>query len=265
MSRQRAGAERFALETVMSVIIPAAGGSSVAAVNLAYAALLPNARKSVEPLADQVDRLLLDFKSGRRWLCFDRLARPLGFCDAGHASGQPDAITRKKDVLDHAAGRVRELLAVGEVLLALRAAPAYARAHFGVMAALAMTLVGTGQYRLYKDRSGAPAGMLSWAWVSDWTLDRLRINPLSPLHPCEWSEGEHLYLRDLAFSASCLDELAADVAGRLFPDEPWCLVALTRARAAGPVLKRLAASQRSAFAEWLRSRLHPSQGVSATP
>lgn len=265
MSGQGAGAELFALETVMSVLIPAPSRSSVVAVNLAYAALLPMARKSVEPLADQVDRVLVDFNSGRRQLCFDRLARPLGFAAAGRASGQPGAITRKKDVLDHAAGRVLELLAVGEALLALRAAPAYARAQFGAVAALVMTLAGTDQYRLYKDGSGAPAGLLSWAWLSDRTLGHMRHDPLTPLHPCEWTEGEHLHLRDLACSAACMNEMAADVAGRLFPDEPWCHVVLIRAGSAAPELRRLPAAQRPAFAEWLRTRLDSSQGVLATP
>lgn len=265
MSRQEAGAEVFALETVMAVLFPAASRSAVAAVNLAYAAQLPQARRSVASLAGQVDRLLVDIDSGHRCLCFDRLARPLGFAAAARASGHAGAITRKKDVLDHAAARVHELVAVGEALLALRAVPAYAQAPFGAMTALVTTLAGTGQYRLYRDGSGAPVGLFSWAWLSDWTLGRLRHDPLTPLHSCEWSEGEHLYLRDLAFSAGCVDEMAADVGGRLFPDAPCCHVALTRTHGRGAELKRLSAAQRPAFAEWLRSRLSAPPAVPAAP
>ena len=131
--------------------------------------------------------------------------------------------------------------------------------------AVVLALTATGQYRLYRDHAGAPLGLLSWAWVSAWTLNRLRPDPLLPLHPCEWNEGEQLYFRDIAISPVCADALAKDLAGGVFGAQPWCFVGLRKSQNQGVALTRLEASQRPGFAAWLRARASATAGTQGAP
>lgn len=226
------------------------------ATALGYGAALDAPRTSQQALQDWVDPFLAELDSGRRILWFDRLARPMGFGVRGRT---PDAgasiLTGKKDVLDHCSTRLRDLLALGEALLAMRAAPAYAGMPTGTAIAVATTLTGTGQYRLYRDAAGRPCGLLSWAWISPWTVGRLRDDIRAPLHPCEWSEGDQLHFRDLAVSRDGLDAICTDLGGGLFPAAAFCWVGLI----AGPhdrgTLAKIAASQRCNFSNWLRLRV----------
>lgn len=228
------------------------------AIALGYAVSLPGVNRLSMPLSTYVDGLMADIASERRQLRFDGLARPIGFVDGSIDSPPPCAspaqLTRKKDLLDHGITHLCDLLAVGQALQALRAAPLYAQAPIGAINALVMAITATGQYRLYRDDTGAPVGLLSWAWLSTWTVERLRQDALAPLHPCEWNEGRQLYFRDIAASPSCVEALAQDLAGELFADASRCLVGLRKVGAAQPELAPLDSVQRPAFAAWLRSR-----------
>jgi hemolysin-activating ACP:hemolysin acyltransferase len=106
------------------------------------------------------------------------------------------------------------------------------------------------QYRVYDDRRGEPQGFLSWAWLSDFTLNRLQINPFAQLHPSEWNEGEILCFRDLAATDQTVIAIAKDLRGGLFPDEPCYITMQTDAKGTHALI-RFEPDERYELAEWL--------------
>lgn len=224
-----------------------------AALGYGAAAYGPPSR---QPLAEWLDGFMAELASGRRILWFDELARPAGFT-AGRRIPAADAsiLTHKKDVLDHCGTRLQELLAVGEALMALRAAPPYAALPTGTAISLVDTLTRTDQYKVFRDSAGQPLGLLSWAWISAWTVARLQGAVRTPLHPCEWNEGDQLYFRDIAVSRACADAMCADLSGGLFGTAAFCWVALTGGSDEGGTLVRLAPAQRRDFSNWLYARV----------
>jgi hemolysin-activating ACP:hemolysin acyltransferase len=80
------------------------------------------------------------------------------------------------------------------------------------------------QFRIYEDADGQPRGLLTWAWLSDYTIARIPGAPLHSVHPSEWNEGESLCIFDFAVSQSSVKELQADVEEKLFPDERHILL-----------------------------------------
>lgn len=243
------------LRTVVQALKLAWTTEQQQAAGLGYASALRSAQSSRRPLADWLDDFQAALAGDRQVLWFDTLARPAGF---GIRSRTPAAdasvLTRKKDVLDHCTTRLHELLAAGEALTALRAAPAYNQAPIGAVTALVGTLAGTEQYKLYRDAAGRPAGLLSWAWISDWTVDRLKKDIRAPLHPCEWSEGDQLYFRDIAVSTRCAEAMCTDLCEGLFGAAPFCWIGLQGVFKERGDLVKLGRAQRCGFSSWLRSR-----------
>lgn len=226
------------------------------AAALGYGAAVHAAASSRLPLAEWLDGVLAELVNGHRILWFDRLARPAGFAVARRiAAGDASILTRKKDVLDHCATRLHELLAVGEALIALRAAPTYGALPTDTAISLVDTLTRTDQYKVFRDSAGLPLGLLSWAWISAWTVARLQKDVRTPLHPCEWSEGDQLYFRDMAVSRACADAMCADLSGGLFGAAEFCWVGLTGAADDQGTLVRLSPAQRRSFSTWLHTRV----------
>jgi hemolysin-activating ACP:hemolysin acyltransferase len=80
------------------------------------------------------------------------------------------------------------------------------------------------QSRLYFSDDGAPAGVLTWAWLSERTIARLAHVPLHDVHASEWNEGDHLCFVDVAASAGVRPAIERDVMAALFPEESAALV-----------------------------------------
>jgi hemolysin-activating ACP:hemolysin acyltransferase len=137
----------------------------------------------------------------------------------------------------------------------LKCSAAYSAAPDDALNSLIEVCHSIQQFRVYEDSRGEPQGFLSWAWLSDFTLDRLQINPFAPLHPSEWNEGETLCFRDLAATAQSAAAIAKDLGGGSFPDEPCYITMQTDAKGTHSLI-RFEPEERYELAEWL-SGLYP--------
>lgn len=75
------------------------------------------------------------------------------------------------------------------------------------------------QFRLYPDKAGHPAGLMTWAWMSADTLDRNPTRPLHQLHPCEWNEGETLCLCETHLTPAAIPRATEALLGDWFPEQ----------------------------------------------
>lgn len=65
------------------------------------------------------------------------------------------------------------------------------------------------QYHVRTDASGRPGALLTWAWVSQQTLQSPARAP-AQWHRCEWNEGESLCICDLVSADGCSHTIMAD-------------------------------------------------------
>lgn len=80
------------------------------------------------------------------------------------------------------------------------------------------------QARSYLRADGEVGGVLTWAWLSERTVRRLRSVPMEQLHRSEWNEGTRLCIWELICTDEVLPEVLRDLEGALFPDEAELLL-----------------------------------------
>jgi hemolysin-activating ACP:hemolysin acyltransferase len=138
----------------------------------------------------------------------------------------------------------------GHMLMALRCSNSHAAAPTEALNLLVDVCYSLRQYHRYSDSSGQPKGFLSWAWLSEFTLDRLQANPFVPLHPSEWNEGVILCFCDVVATAQTAHEIAQDLGGGLFPDEA-CYITMQTGTDGSNTLIRFESNERAELTEWL--------------
>lgn len=114
------------------------------------------------------------------------------------------------------------------------------------------TSVSIKQIKFYKNNSESYCGLVAWAWISNYTLDRLKNNPLEIIHPSEWNEGRILYMKDLCINSQLTNEIYEDVLNRLFPfvDSFWVCLRAVKDQSISMV--NIIKSDRRYFSNWLR-------------
>lgn len=157
-----------------------------------------------------------------------------------------------------------EAIELGECLAALRHCDPRGRSPLWAGAFPLGDLVTMRQFRLYRDAAGAPAGLVTWGWLSPRTLERLGATPLHAVHVSEWNEGLVLCLCDVLASDATHVQIMDDLCGALFPAQRDVLLyhAPTDARPASaePVRR----SERAAIAAWVaRQAAHRAAGTQA--
>lgn len=127
--------------------------------------------------------------------------------------------TTRQDLVDDCADMLKQARECGDILCVLAQSSHYAALPTAAVLQLASLWGGLHQYRLYRDASGCPAGLVAWAWLSDRTIADVPRAPLHRLPLSEWNEGTRLCLSDVIVTDATRDAIATDIAGALFPDE----------------------------------------------
>lgn len=167
------------------------------------------------------------------------------------------------DTLELCRGRLVEYAALGKGLIALSKSSPYANMSLKSAVKLLTTVGGIGQVRVYYNHAGEVTGLLTWAWMSQWTMERLVRGDLSPMHASEWNEGPILCFRDIAASSESAEQIAADLAGDLFPEEGSCAVMAGDRSSKKLVLVQIADSQRNSLRAWIMSQFNPNRSTVA--
>lgn len=156
-----------------------------------------------------------------------RIAKQLSRRDRTSFFQRPPAVparpplTTRQDLLHGVAARLGKARLLGDFLLALQHGDASRRSALWQSTYRMSEIIAARQYRLY----GTPAtGLLTWAWLSDYTIARMAEHPLHTLHSSEWNEGSVLCLCDAFASDSAREQVLADICSELFPQEKRILL-----------------------------------------
>lgn len=122
-------------------------------------------------------------------------------------NSQLDACLRDVRCPDSDAESVRR----GACLLGYSISRRYRSVAAGAVLSWSETAESTGQFNVYVDDLGRIDGLLTWAWISEWTRCRLTNETNPEIHPSEWNEGRQLWFRDVVASASCAERMAFDM------------------------------------------------------
>lgn len=68
-----------------------------------------------------------------------------------------------------------------------------------------------GQYKFYFNGNGDVVAVVTWAWVSEYGLQRLINDDYYDMHPSEWNEGDILFLMDVVAPFGHFREVVADL------------------------------------------------------
>jgi hemolysin-activating ACP:hemolysin acyltransferase len=133
-------------------------------------------------------------------------------------------LTRNELILHTYRLYAQELIMLGERLCALRRCDPLLRSPLWSHSFILANWISLRQVRLYRDANGAPAGLLTWAWLSDHTASALRSMPLHATHMSEWNEGRTLCFCDVLVSEAVREQIMDDVCSGLFPDQDTVLL-----------------------------------------
>jgi hemolysin-activating ACP:hemolysin acyltransferase len=143
-------------------------------------------------------------------------------------------------------------LEIGRCMLALRHSQSYLQSPLWKSSYSLSEFVAIRQYRTYLTADGAPAGLLTWAWLSARTISNIARVPLHDTHTSEWNEGDLLCLCDVAVSESVREEMEGDILGNLFPQESTILLYSPATNDAPPQLLQVKRAQQiEVIKEWL--------------
>jgi len=196
-------------------------------------------------------------KAGRQWEARIRATPGIRSVPTKPGAAGGSVGTVETHFLEENETRFCRWAAMGDALIALNLSAAHQDLALASAMSTVTTASGMGQMRLYKNAAGAPRGLLSWAWLSDWTKDRLMADGQAPMHQCEWSEGSTLCFRDIAASADSAPQIAQDLAGGLFPQELSCLLWVRDRSSKDVVLLPIAESERASLGDWVMSQFKP--------
>jgi hemolysin-activating ACP:hemolysin acyltransferase len=76
---------------------------------------------------------------------------------------------------------------------------------------------GNRQLQLLESSSGEPHGLITWAWLSDYTINQLLKTGFEDLHVSEWNEGTTLCICDVAWCGSGATQVIQAIKEGIFP------------------------------------------------
>lgn len=168
---------------------------------------------------------------------------------------------------DHARDSYRRSFAdaveLGECLQVLQRCDPHRRSPLWADGLPLRDLVALRQFRLYRDAHGVPAGLVTWAWLSPYTLARLGAVPLHRAHISEWNEGLALCLCDVLDTDASRAAILDDLCGLLLPAQQEALLYLAPHGAAGARTQQVDRRDRAALGAWMAARQPLATGASA--
>ena len=167
-------------------------------------------------------------------------------------TGVKRALSAKDSVLHSCAERFSKAQLVGTCLLAMRAIDPAMKSALWQSSYRLSEIIALRQYRTYSAPNRAPAGLITWAWLSTRTISRIADHPLHDLHSAEWNEGEVLCLCDVIIAESVRKEMEADIFKDLFPMESTLLLYIPPQKGAPASMTKVARQQqRGVIRRWL--------------
>jgi hemolysin-activating ACP:hemolysin acyltransferase len=110
------------------------------------------------------------------------------------------------------------------------------------------------QSKIYLTTLGEPINYLCWAWISEYTINRLKSDPNVVLHMSEWNEGDALYFRVISIGNVFNNEVALDIGARLFPKANKVFLNLFNKTTRTPELVEISRAERSDLRVWYRKQ-----------
>lgn len=101
------------------------------------------------------------------------------------------------------------------------------------------------QFKMYRAKNGTAQAVITWAWLSPFTMDYSPVRSLVELHPSEWNEGECLCICDMASTIDNTGEIISDFMASIARDEEDIIVF--------PSWKNLMPNE---FTRWKRQNSH---------
>ncbi|WEF31566.1 toxin-activating lysine-acyltransferase [Pseudoduganella chitinolytica] len=173
-------------------------------------------------------------------------------------------LTRNPHALDSHRRSFADAVELGECLAVLQRCDPHGRSPLWAGAFPLGDLVTLRQYRLYRDEAGRPAGLVTWAWLSPRTLERLAATPLHLAHVSEWNEGSVLCLCDVLATAATQAQIMEDLGGDLLPEHDDAVLYLGPDAAQAAFAEPARRGNRTALAAWVaRQAAHLAAGVQA--
>ena len=67
------------------------------------------------------------------------------------------------------------------------------------------------QYKIFYNEDGDVVGIVTWAWLSEYSINNITQDPRYSLHPSEWNEGRRLFIMDLVAPFGHFDHIARNL------------------------------------------------------
>jgi hemolysin-activating ACP:hemolysin acyltransferase len=150
-----------------------------------------------------------------------------------------------------------KLVNVGKSLYALGQCQLFRSLPFVGVWSNVVTSTAIQQAKIYEDARGIPTHFVCWAWLSQYSLERLAENPNLDLHPSEWNEGTALCFRLLSLGAKFNQQLARDISEDLFPEASTIRLSLKSKKTCQSELFVLSAAERRGLQPWIRAQSNP--------
>lgn len=159
-------------------------------------------------------------------------------------------ITTSEMILQGGEKNLLRALEIGRCILALRKYARYQEASLWASSHSLSEVVAIRQCRTYLASDNTPAGLLTWAWLSQRTISRIAHTPLHDIHISEWNEGDMLCLCDVVISDAVREEMEADIFQNLFPGESTILLYMGPAYGRQQQLLKVERTERALFDRW---------------
>jgi hemolysin-activating ACP:hemolysin acyltransferase len=99
---------------------------------------------------------------------------------------------------------------VGNAVILLGRAKKYSTSSLANALQSILPAIQLQQYRMYFAEDGAPNAMITWAWLSDYSMNKKPMRPIYALPRSEWNEGRHLCIIDVLSSRHDVSKLISD-------------------------------------------------------
>ncbi len=167
---------------------------------------------------------------------------------------EPDAaLTARRDLIHTRELAFKRTINLGRFLRLLAESSDWRQLSLTDAIRKARRALDNGQVKFYFDADQRAIGLLSWAWLSKRTIERVSTLPLHAVHDSELNEGDTLCLVDILAPAMAHRELLDDVARDLFPAEPNVLQYVEITQNSPATFRAWLASERNMILETLRN------------
>jgi hemolysin-activating ACP:hemolysin acyltransferase len=169
-------------------------------------------------------------------------------------ASEPDVtLTARRDLIHTRELAFKRTINVGRFLRLLAESSDWRQLSLTDAIRKARRALDNGQVKFYFDADQRAIGLLSWAWLSKRTIERVSTLPLHAVHDSELNEGDTLCLVDILAPAMAHRELLDDVARDLFPAEPNVLQYVEPTQNRPATFRAWLASERNMILETLRN------------